>query len=74
MTLKPQEFMRRFLLHVLPSGLHRIRHFGLLANGNRRECLATARAALHASVEVQDSEPTCADLPKATGRCRTNLN
>ncbi|OGA96902.1 MAG: transposase, partial [Burkholderiales bacterium RIFCSPHIGHO2_12_63_9] len=37
MTLAPQEFMRRFLLHVLPGGFHRIRHYGLLANGNRRE-------------------------------------
>ncbi len=30
----PEEFMRRFLLHVLPSGLHRIRHYGLLANAS----------------------------------------
>ena len=36
MTLSPQEFMRRFLLHVLPGGFHRIRHYGLLANGTRR--------------------------------------
>lgn len=59
MTLEPQEFMRRFLLHVLPPGFHRIRHYGLLANGNRRDCLALARAALHASAaEVQATEPT----------------
>jgi hypothetical protein len=57
MTLEPQEFMRRFLLHVLPGGFHRIRHYGLLANGNRRDCLALARAALHASAEVRASEP-----------------
>jgi len=57
MSLAPQEFMRRFLLHVLPGGFHRIRHYGLLANGNRRECLAQARAALHAKVEVPPSEP-----------------
>jgi hypothetical protein len=57
MTLAPHEFMRRFLLHVLPSGLHRIRHYGLLANGNRRDCLADARAALHANVEVHATEP-----------------
>jgi hypothetical protein len=31
MTLSAEEFMRRFLLHVLPSGFHRIRHYGLLA-------------------------------------------
>ena len=57
MTLAPHEFMRRFLLHVLPGGFHRIRHYGLLANGNRRDCLADARAALHANVEVQATEP-----------------
>jgi hypothetical protein len=49
MTLEPQEFMRRFLQHVLPSGFHRIRHYGLLANGNRRDCLAIARAAMQVS-------------------------
>jgi len=36
MTLSTDEFMRRFLLHVLPSGFHRIRHYGLLANANRK--------------------------------------
>jgi hypothetical protein len=46
MTLAPQEFMRRFLLHVLPGGFHRIRHYGLLANGARRVDLARAREAL----------------------------
>ena len=40
------EFMRRFLLHVLPSGFHRIRHYGLLANEARVEHLAAARRAL----------------------------
>jgi hypothetical protein len=34
MTLEPEEFMRRFLLHVLPGGFHRIRHYGLIANLN----------------------------------------
>jgi hypothetical protein len=58
MTLQPQEFMRRFLLHVLPTGFHRIRHYGLLANGNRRDCLAQARAALQVCVEVLPSEPS----------------
>lgn len=46
MTLKPEEFMRRFLLHVLPSGFHRIRHYGLLANNHRREHLEQARQML----------------------------
>lgn len=38
--------MRRFLLHVLPSGFHRIRHYGLLANTHRRECIEQARQLL----------------------------
>jgi hypothetical protein len=46
MTLAPEEFMRRFLLHVLPAGFHRIRHYGLLANGARSANLALARALL----------------------------
>ncbi len=48
MTLEPGEFMRRFLLHVLPGGFHRIRHYGFLANCNRSGSLALARQLLHA--------------------------
>jgi hypothetical protein len=47
MTLQPEEFMRRFLLHVLPGGFHRIRHYGLLANGSRKAKLAVARELLN---------------------------
>ena len=43
MTLEAGEFMRRFLLHVLPGGFHRIRHYGLLANPVRRANLAKVR-------------------------------
>jgi Putative transposase/Transposase zinc-binding domain len=46
MTVHPHEFIRRFLIHVLPKGLHRIRHYGLLANGQRQESLAKSRALL----------------------------
>ena len=46
MTLSTGEFMRRFLLHVLPSGFHRIRHYGLIANTGRRENLVRARELL----------------------------
>ena len=48
MRLHPHEFIRRFLLHVLPRGFHRIRHYGLLASANRGESIATARALLGA--------------------------
>jgi hypothetical protein len=47
MTLAPAEFIRRFLIHVLPSGFHRIRHYGLFANTARAANLAKARALLH---------------------------
>ena len=46
MTLPPAEFIRRFLLHVLPKGFHRIRHYGLLAGASRKANLARARELL----------------------------
>ena len=49
MTLAPEESMRRFLLHVLRAGFHRIGHCGLLANGGRRANLALASELLGAS-------------------------
>lgn len=48
MTLKTDEFIRRFLQHVLPKGFHRIRHYGLFANAARNHNLARARALLKA--------------------------
>ena len=48
MTLGAAEFMRRFLLHVLPDGFHRIRHYGILANAGRVENVARARVLLGA--------------------------
>ena len=65
MTLGADEFMRRFLLHVLPGGFHRIRHYGLLANAGRREHLARARELLHvvpAATEPQPTEPPSANV------------
>jgi predicted RNA-binding Zn-ribbon protein involved in translation (DUF1610 family) len=46
MTLETDEFIRRFLIHVLPSGFHRIRHYGLLANSGRRDNLERIRKLL----------------------------
>jgi len=46
MTLEADEFLRRFLLHVVPRGFMRIRHFGLLANRTRRDTLPRCRALL----------------------------
>ena len=56
----------RFLLHVLPSGFHRIRHYGLLANAARREHLARARGLLHVVPATVESRPP--DAPIAV-RC-----
>jgi hypothetical protein len=53
MCLKPDEFIRRFLLHALPDGFHRIRHFGFLANGHRTQKLALCRSLL-----TDEGEPT----------------
>ena len=46
MTLDADEFIRRFLIHVLPDGFHRIRHYGLFANANRAANIAVARQLL----------------------------
>jgi hypothetical protein len=55
MTLDAHEFIRRFLIHVLPSGFHRIRHYGLFANGGRVANIARARALL--GVVAPQTEP-----------------
>ncbi|UDL92703.1 IS91 family transposase [Mesorhizobium sp. PAMC28654] len=67
MMLGPDEFIRRFLLHVLPRGFHRIRHYGLLAGSARKTSLARARELLNVaapseddnSVEPTDVRPPC---------------
>ncbi len=46
MTLAPEEFIRRFLIHVLPKGFHRIRHYGLFANSARAANIARMRELL----------------------------
>jgi hypothetical protein len=59
MTLSAVEFVRRFVMHVLPSGFVRIRHYGILANRHRREKLALCRELLTAAAasEEEDEEP-----------------
>jgi Zn finger protein HypA/HybF involved in hydrogenase expression len=57
MTLATAEFIRRFLIHVLPQGFHRIRHYGLLASGTRADNIAQARRLL----DVQPTQPEAAD-------------
>jgi hypothetical protein len=80
MTLAPGEFIRRFLIHVLPQGFHRIRHYGLFAGTAKAECIATARQLLgmpvpsvtaqaNSTAEVADDtlDPPC---PCCGGRMR----
>jgi len=63
MTLPTGEFIRRFLLHVLPKGFHRIRHYGLFASSSRKSNTVTIRRLLHA--EPPNPEPD-ADATQAT--------
>ena len=74
MTLPTHEFIRRFLTHVLPKGLHRIRHYGLFANGNRAANIAQARELLGVpsrSKPTETSDTATADKPRALPRpCR----
>jgi len=52
MRLSTDEFIRRFLIHILPSGLHRIRHTGFLANGIRRDRIAKIRCLLEVEADA----------------------
>lgn len=54
MTLKAEEFIQRFLWHVLPDGFHKIRHFGFLANGRSKGKLARIREALKKELESKE--------------------
>jgi hypothetical protein len=58
MTLVPGEFIRRFLLHVLPKGFHRIRHYGLLASAARKANIARARELLAAPEPPTERDQT----------------
>jgi len=67
MTLKPDEFIRRFLMHVLPNGFHRIRHCGLLASGTKTETIARIRELIAAVAPVQTAhQPQPPDSTAAT--------
>ena len=70
MTLAADEFMRRFLMHVLPGGFHRIRHYGLLANGCRQANLAQVRALLHVVAATTQAEAVGEDAPPPSFTCR----
>jgi putative transposase/transposase-like zinc-binding protein len=67
MTLTAHEFIRRFLIHVLPKGFHRIRHYGLFAKSNRAANIARARELLGATpsvVEPKEHKVAALDEPR----------
>jgi len=67
MTLAAHEFMRRFLLHVLPRGFHRIRHYGPLAGATRKASIARARELLAVAPPSEPAEPM--EAPGPTPPC-----
>jgi hypothetical protein len=72
MTLASGEFIRRFLIHVLPTGFHRIRHYGLFANGGRTENLARARELLRVPApqdELDDAAANADEPPTSVLPC-----
>jgi hypothetical protein len=69
MTISPDEFIRRFLLHVLPKGFHRIRHYGLLASGGRKVNVALARELLAVPPPAEAEEPDPPPQPRSPCPC-----
>jgi len=69
MTLDTNEFIRRFLIHVLPKGFHRIRHYGLFAGGAKAECIMTARRLLNAPAEIEETADTTENADALTSPC-----
>lgn len=63
MRLATGEFIRRFLVHVLPDGFHRIRHYGLLASSTRKSNIAKARSLLGAETAKPDDPPNADVIP-----------
>ncbi len=69
MTLAADEFMRRFLPHVLPKGFHRIRHYGLLASAARKAHLDRARQLLGVAPPLADEVPIDSPDPRPPCPC-----
>jgi len=71
MTLSADEFIRRFLLHVLPKGFHRIRHYGLLASAGCKANIARARELMAAPMAPVDP-PAVHDNRRSARRDRSS--
>jgi hypothetical protein len=66
MTLAADEFIRRFLLHILPKGFHRIRHYGLFASASRAANAARLRELLGAMPPAEKAASPAQDQPAET--------
>lgn len=73
MTLSADEFLRRFLIHILPLRFHRIRHFGLFANHQRKTNLSLLRKALCADTTQNQQHQEQADIALVTKRSKTGM-
>ena len=78
MQLNGDEFIRRFLLHVMPDGLMRIRHYGFLSNRSRKQKLEILRACLQIPAQPAQDEaalmtkvPRLLDTPCPCPKCHT---
>lgn len=72
MTLQASEFIRRFLLHVLPPGLQRIRYYGFLGNRHRQQKIERCRQLLQMTVETAEpQDPDYRGSPRSTHRCQS---
>jgi putative transposase len=69
MTLDAHEFIRRFLIHVLPNGFHRIRHYGLLASGMKADNLVRARKLLAVAPLAPEPDNIAAEPPTPLKPC-----
>jgi hypothetical protein len=69
MTLTTDEFIRRFLIHVLPRGFHRIRHYGLLASSTHKDAMALARKLLGVAAPIKEAEAEADEPPDHRPPC-----
>ena len=77
MTLPVDEFIRRFLIHVLPKGFHRIRHYGMLANASHATSLRLAKSLLAVPIEINtkndNDQAVTLDSPYLCRKCQTSM-
>lgn len=68
MTLTSEEFIRRFLIHILPSGFMKIRHYGLLGNRNKKTKLKICKQLTNTPILIKEKLSTLELILKITGK------